>query len=103
MTDFFLADDLSGALDAAAGFHHAGQRVIIALTPAAWPAAGANEVVGFTTESRNLSSRAAAAAVTEAIEHGRKRGGRLVYKKIDSTLRGPLGAELAALAQALPN
>ena len=29
MSDYFLADDLSGALDAAAAFHHAGRRVMV--------------------------------------------------------------------------
>jgi uncharacterized protein YgbK (DUF1537 family) len=103
MSDFFLADDLSGALDAAAAFHHAGQRVTIALSLDAWPAgARAGEVVAFTTETRNSTPAAAMEAVTRAIAHGHARGSRLVYKKIDSTLRGPVAAELAALEAALP-
>ena len=102
MSDFFLADDLSGALDAAAGFHHAGQRVTIALTEPAWRRQGEGEVVGFTTESRNAAPDEAAGRVTRAIAHGRALGGRLVYKKIDSTLRGPVAAEVGALAAALP-
>ena len=103
MSDFFLADDLSGALDAAAAFHHAGQRVTIALTLEAWPAkTGAGEVVAFTTETRNAAPAAAMEAVTRAIAHGHAHGGQLVYKKIDSTLRGPVAAELAALEAALP-
>ena len=102
MSDYFLADDLSGALDAAAAFHHAGQRVTIALSLEAWSAAAAGEIVGFTTETRNAAPSAAMAAVTRAIAHGRARGGRLVYKKIDSTLRGPVAAELSALTAALP-
>lgn len=102
MSDFFLADDLSGALDAAAAFHRAGQRVTIALSLEAWPAAAAGEVIGFTTETRNAAPAVAMEAVTRAIAHGRGRGGRLVYKKIDSTLRGPVAAELAALEAAMP-
>ena len=102
MSDYFLADDLSGALDAAAAFHHAGQRVTIALSLEAWSAAAAGEIVGFTTETRNAAPSAAMAAVTRAIAHGRARGGRLVYKKIDSTLRGPVAAELSALTAAIP-
>ncbi len=101
MSDFFLADDLSGALDAAAAFHGAGQRVTIALSLEAWPAA-AGGVIGFTTETRNAAPAVAMEAVTRAIAHGRGRGGRLVYKKIDSTLRGPVAAELAALEAAMP-
>jgi uncharacterized protein YgbK (DUF1537 family) len=102
MSDYFLADDLSGALDAAAAFHHAGRRVTIALSPDEWPDVTAQEVVGITTETRNVTPAAAAEVVTAAIAQGRARGARLLYKKIDSTLRGPVAAELAALAAAMP-
>jgi uncharacterized protein YgbK (DUF1537 family) len=102
MNDYFLADDLSGALDAAAAFHHAGRRVTIALSTDAWPEAGPDDVVGFTTETRNAQPEAAARAVRRAIARGSERGGRLLYKKIDSTLRGPVAAEVAALMAALP-
>ena len=101
MSDFFLADDLSGALDAAAAFHHAGRRVRVVLSATNWIAA-ADEVVGVTTETRNASPAVAAAFVERAIAHGRAQGARLVYKKIDSTLRGPVAAEIAALARQLP-
>ncbi len=100
--EFFLADDLSGALDAAAAFHAVGRPVIVPLDAAAWSAWPAGTVVGLTTESRNLPPAAAAAAVVAALAAGQARGARLVYKKIDSTLRGPVAAELAALAAADP-
>jgi len=102
MNDFFLADDLSGALDAAAAFRAAGARVRIVWSREAWDASAPDDITGFTTETRNASPVDASAAVARAIAHGRARGGRLVYKKIDSTLRGPVAAELAAVASALP-
>lgn len=102
MNDYFLADDLSGALDAAAAFHQAGRRVVIALDAGRWPDVGPDDVVGVTTETRNAPPDEAARAVTQAIARGRERGGRLLYKKIDSTLRGPVAAEMAALLAALP-
>jgi len=102
MSDYFLADDLSGALDAAAAFHRAGRRVTVVLSPDAWPENSASDVVGVTTETRNASATEAAAKVDAVIASGRARGARLVYKKIDSTLRGPVAAELAALAAAMP-
>jgi uncharacterized protein YgbK (DUF1537 family) len=102
--DFFLADDLSGALDAAGAFHRAGRTVRIVLSIDAWTRglAAEGEVVGITTETRNAPPARAAAVVTQAIAHGRAQGGRLVYKKIDSTLRGPVAAELAAVTAAMP-
>ena len=103
MNDYFLADDLSGALDAAAAFHHAGRRVRIALSADAWPEGGPDDIVGVTTETRNAPPNAAAQVVTRVIGQGCARGGRLLYKKIDSTLRGPVAAEIAALRAALPD
>jgi uncharacterized protein YgbK (DUF1537 family) len=101
MREYFLADDLSGALDAAAAFHHAGRRVRIVLSADDWIAAD-DEVLGVTTETRNAPAATAAATVRRAIARGRQQGARLVYKKIDSTLRGPVAAEIAALASELP-
>ncbi len=51
------------------------------------------------TESRHLSSVAAAEKILNCV---RGRQPDLLYKKTDSTLRGNIGAELAALAQAFP-
>ena len=102
MSDYFLADDLSGALDAAAAFHRVGRRVTIALSIDAWPEAGADEIVGLTTETRNAAPEPAAATVATVLAIGQAHGARLVYKKIDSTLRGPVAAEIAALTAAMP-
>ena len=102
MKDYFLADDLSGALDAAAAFHQAGRRVRVVLAATAWTAPDEGEVVGVTTETRNASPAVAAAVVDAALARGVALGARLVYKKIDSTLRGPVAAELAALARRMP-
>ncbi len=101
MNEFFLADDLSGALDAAAAFHRAGRPVRIAWSDAGWKGA-AGGVVGFTTETRNAAPAVAAAIVARTLVAARERGARLVYKKIDSTLRGPVAAEVAALAAQWP-
>ena len=101
MKAYFLADDLSGALDAAAAFHHAGRRVRIVLSAIDW-SASEDEVVGVTTETRNASPLVAAGIVETTIAHGRAQGARLVYKKIDSTVRGPVAAEIGALARQMP-
>ena len=62
MNDCFIADDLSGALDAAGAFFRAGRTVTVALSPDAWPEVPAGEVVGVSTETRNASPAAARAA-----------------------------------------
>jgi len=102
MSDWFLADDLSGALDAGAAFHAAGRRVrLVEATDDWWPGTE-GEIVGVNTESRNLPPAAAAARVVATLAHASARGARLVFKKIDSTLRGPVAAELAAVRRHLP-
>jgi len=97
MSDWFLADDLSGALDAGAAFHAAGRRVRLVEAAHDWRPGTEGELVGVNTESRNLSPDAAAARVTATLAHAAAHGARLVFKKIDSTLRGPVAAELEAV------
>jgi D-threonate/D-erythronate kinase len=88
-----LADDLTGAADASVPF--AGRREVAVLLPGA-RAAGAS-LTAIDTETRGLPAAAAAAVVAAACEG--LTGG--VYKKVDSTLRGPVGAELEAARRAL--
>jgi len=95
MTPCLLADDLSGALEAGAAFRARGWRVVLTLAGSPPPAA-AGELRVITTESRNLAPDAAAAAVRRALG-ARPAAAPLWFKKIDSTLRGPIGAELKAL------
>ncbi len=103
MPDFFLADDLSGALDAAAAFHGAGRHVTTVLTPREASPTRGDDVLALTTETRNAAPAVAAEIVTRVLNGGRARGGRLLFKKIDSTMRGPVAAEIAALAAAMPD
>lgn len=93
-----LADDLTGAMDAGMQLLSTGVSVHVALTQQsrleglpldAW--------VVINTNSRNIAAEDAKVAVTDAYDLMRRRAVRLSYKKIDSTLRGNLGAELSAL------
>lgn len=107
MPIIIIADDLTGANDTAVAFARRGLRAATVLTarPGAL-AAQEYEVVAYTTESRALSPKQAYQAVYTAAHavlgcHSR-RPGAMVYKKIDSSLRGPIGAELRALLDAVP-
>ena len=98
-----VADDLTGAADAAAPFAMAGRRtqlVLGAVTPnePAWTRRERVEVVALTTESRRLAPAEAAGRVAAACR-GLTPGE--VFKKIDSTLRGHVAVEIAAAAQAV--
>ena len=91
-----IADDLTGAADAAAAYGPTHSSSVILDVESSWPDA---EILSINTESRYLTGEEASSAVTSAV--GRALGQhRKVFKKIDSLLRGNVGAEVAAtLAQ----
>lgn len=98
-----IADDLTGALDAAAPFAARGAttRVVIALEHlasclAAWREAPP-AVVAVNTESRHLSPTAAAERVEQAARQLALLAPTVWFKKVDSTLRGAVVAECLAL------
>lgn len=101
-----IADDLTGALDAAAPFAARGARtrVVIALEHLeacleAWRE-GCPAVVAVNTESRHLPEREAAARVAEACRLLARLAPNVWFKKIDSTLRGQVLAESLAMMHA---
>lgn len=91
-----IADDLTGALDAAAPFAARGLHVVAALAPEDLPAAlmrGA-DIVTVTTASRDMPPDEAAQAVAQVV---RTLPPVPLFKKIDSRLKGNIAAELSAL------
>jgi len=89
-----VADDLTGAMDSSGYFARLGYSTIVLLDPS-FPATA--DVVVITTNSRAEDPKIARERVAQAV---RRLGGRVVYKKIDSTLRGNVGVELeAAMAE----
>lgn len=93
-----IADDLTGACDTGVAFARRGWQTRVAFSPLA--DFGMASVRVLTTESRALSEGEAARVVEQAALALRLDAYRRVYKKIDSTLRGNPGGELAALMQA---
>ncbi|WP_295519135.1 four-carbon acid sugar kinase family protein [uncultured Pseudomonas sp.] len=89
-----LADDLSGAADCALGFAKT-QATRVLLDAEALDAQA--PVTALDLDSRRLEARAAAARHAALLGHPTLAGAAL-YKKIDSTLRGNVAAEVAALA-----
>ncbi len=93
-----IADDLTGAADTGVQLTRAGYRTAVAFREAPTPADADFDAVVFDTDSRMIPKDSAAKRVTEA---GRKaRDARIVYKKIDSTLRGQVSAEISAALHA---
>lgn len=85
-----VADDLTGAGDTAVQFVRAGWRTELQLSAADTAA----EVVAVTTDSRALPADEAARAAAKAVRDLRAAGAGLLYKKVDSTLRGAIRAEI---------
>ena len=98
-----VADDLTGAADAAAPFAARGAEVSIALR---WPPPDDVEVLVLVADSRWRAPAAAAGRVAELVAAGRAWGAERLFVKIDSTLRGNVLAEvtaaLAAWAEGAP-
>ena len=90
---FIAADDLTGALDASVPFSRRGIEVRVDLRSGI-PPDQAVTVTAMTTESRHLSAEEAGARVRVAAESARKSGSDIFFKKVDSLLRGNVGAEI---------
>jgi uncharacterized protein YgbK (DUF1537 family) len=89
-----IADDLTGAADTGVQLARAGYRTAVAFCDAPIPPAEDLDAVALDTDSRAMPAGFAAKRVVEAAHA--VRGAPIVYKKLDSTLRGPIAAELSA-------
>jgi uncharacterized protein YgbK (DUF1537 family) len=90
-----IADDLTGAADCGAACAAYGLETVVVLNDSSGiPSA---QVVAFDANTRGMTP-SRAAAETARIVH--EYPARIVYKKIDSTLRGNVGAEIAAALEA---
>ncbi|MBS1205343.1 MAG: hypothetical protein H6R25_2242 [Proteobacteria bacterium] len=94
-----LADDFTGANDAGVSLAQAGMHVEVALT--AGYASQAQALI-YNSDSRALTALDAAARIHAlTAEISTHYAPRWLVKKIDSTLRGNVGAEVAAMMQTL--
>lgn len=97
-----IADDLTGASDTAVKFCHNGYRakVIIDYNDLKNSTKG-NYVLSMNSDTRECSSDEAYKTVFNITKEIRKKGYTNIYKKIDSALRGNVGAERDAAMNAL--
>ena len=93
-----LADDLTGACDTGIQFVDHGFGVQVG-----WHTdqvdSLSTDILSLSTNTRSLSPSAAASNTRLANAAIRQNARRLIYKKIDSTLRGNIGAEIDALLE----
>jgi len=106
MTDLprvlILADDLTGAMDAAGPFASRGLATTVVALPEECDAArvARSTVVAINTESRHLGPDEAAERVARLFRQVVGESFALVVKKVDSTLRGNVVVETASLRAA---
>jgi D-threonate/D-erythronate kinase len=92
-----IADDLTGACDAAIQFKMRGVRSVVQFDP---EASGDADVQAFTTETRDLDSSEIESKIRELATRVSGAEPRLVFKKIDSLLRGSCGLEISTALEA---
>lgn len=104
MKILLIADDLTGALDSSVAFSERGLTVLCALSPAnLLDAIEQNpDVIAVTTNSREMVVKEASSriAVTlETVDNHPAWRDAVVFKKVDSRLKGHVAAEVAVLAE----
>ncbi|GAG51605.1 unnamed protein product, partial [marine sediment metagenome] len=90
-----IADDLTGAMDSSGYLANQGFTTNIIIDPDFYSTA---DILAINTDSRVDDINTANEKVRRAV---RTLTGRIIYKKIDSTLRGNIGAELQAAMEEL--
>ena len=95
-----LADDLTGAFDTGVQFRSWGLSVEVLIGDVKDASRLSSDVVVVDTESRLLNKEDAYWRVYRSTEKLIQYGVERVYKKVDSTLRGNIGAELDAAMEA---
>ncbi|MFI0473742.1 four-carbon acid sugar kinase family protein [Halomonas sp. HMF6819] len=93
-----IADDLTGALDSSAAFARYGFRTHAVTSPEAIARVLAEqrpEVLAVSTHTRDVSPEDAKERVAQVMRA--LPGGTLIFKKVDSRLKGPIATELDAI------
>ena len=102
MRMFIIADDLTGANDSAAQLRRCGLTANVTIYPFNTPLHSSCDVLVLDTESRDLPPAQARTAVRAACDYIQSQNvSAIIYKKVDSTLRGHVGAELETVMQCL--
>ena len=92
-----VADDLTGAIDTSGGFAARGLHTILSLTGSHQRYEQDCQVLCYNTQTRNARSSDVGRSVGRAARLLFRDGYPRLYKKIDSTLRGHIGAEIVIM------
>ncbi|WP_307892562.1 four-carbon acid sugar kinase family protein [Bacillus swezeyi] len=92
-----IADDLTGASDCGGQLVHYGLNVFVKIEAEECTERQTSDAVIFNTDSRSMPAARAETAVKKISKQISQTSFDVVYKKIDSTMRGNIGAELNAM------
>jgi len=96
-----VADDLTGACDSGVEFVRCSRSVVVVVeTDSQTPVEAEGGIIVYNTQSRSLPPREAYAKTFEATRQALSAGADLIFKKVDSALRGNFGVETAAVMDA---
>jgi len=96
-----IADDFTGASDVGVQFKKEGLETVVLTDVKSLKQIRNFDVAVIDTESRNITFAAAYNKVRKIVRSLKTLRVKIVYKKIDSTLRGNIGAELDAVLDEL--
>ena len=97
-----VADDLTGAADCGIACTMEGLNTVVVFGDLARATGIVADAIAFDADTRRVSPDTAAAATERAVRQLCANGGvRVLYKKIDSTLRGNFAVEIAAARRAV--
>lgn len=92
-----IADDLTGANDTALQFAKRNMKSCVKINFTADDFQTDKDVIVIDSDSRDLDASSAYTKVKKICESIKKYDAHCIYKKIDSTLRGNIGAEIKAM------
>jgi 4-hydroxythreonine-4-phosphate dehydrogenase len=96
-----IADDLSGAADCAVSCAVRGLHTVVQLSetqsPESQHGGDAAQVLAIDAATRSMPADRAAATIARIVANYEHAPGRVLFKKLDSLLRGHIGPELAAM------
>ncbi len=106
---YIIADDLTGATDTGAQFSKLGYTTHVVIVSETDPGGLADlmnfpdtsDVLVIDTETREVDAETARMRLRELLQHLSLHESDIVYKKVDSTLRGNVGAEFDECMKAL--
>ncbi|ODS40557.1 MAG: hypothetical protein A7315_02420 [Candidatus Altiarchaeales archaeon WOR_SM1_79] len=100
---YVIADDLTGANDTGVQFSKKGYKTVVVVPDRSLCAFDKSQidVLVIDTETRHLDSKGARKSIKNILETLDFGEGDIVYKKIDSTLRGNIGIEIDEIMKSL--